>query len=376
MRVPHFFAMLLKRLFKRPVFLALLALIPALTLLYSAASQESAGMVTVALAQDDREDALAARIIAALPENSRIILFLPCESREDAARLVAAGKADCAWVFHPNTEENIRAFLRSRSQKDALVTVYQRQGNALLLLARERLNAQLYTCIAQELYLARLTQESAALAALSQEELMAFWENTQIPGELFAFSQSQGQPPTDNYLLSPLRGLLAVTVLLGALANALFVTRDEEAGTFAFLPHRLGWLPEFAGGLCSGVTLCAGVFVSLALAGIPECPLREAACLLGLALSCTTFSMTVRRLAPRVSTMAALLPVLICVTLVACPVFFPIRSLRWLSALLPVGLYLNAATGAASPLWLVAHSLACFLIARLPRRHESGPKAF
>ena len=45
--------MLTKRLYKKPTFLVILVLIPALVLCYSAAAKEESGMITVALASED-----------------------------------------------------------------------------------------------------------------------------------------------------------------------------------------------------------------------------------------------------------------------------------------------------------------------------------
>ncbi len=367
MRIQGLLAALCKRIFQRPGFLVLLALIPALTLIYTCATRQDAGMVTVALAQEDSQDALAQSICTGLPKKSQLLRFVVCQSPEAAKGQVEAGKADMAWVFHRGTQENIRHFIRTRSQHDAFVTIYQREDTVLNLLARERLNAEVFACITQQLYLAQLQESGDALSAMDESTRLEFWENACIPGQLFAFSQG-GAPVVAQYLLSPLRGLLAVLLLLGSLSQGMYHRQDRENGTYDALPYRLRWLPEWMEGMLSQLLLCAGVLSALALAGLTGNLLREGALLLGYALAVTSFSMALGRLIPRNNGMAAALPVVVTVSLVACPVFFQVEALAPLGALLPVGHYLYAAVGARSALWLLLYSALCLGIAFIPEK--------
>ncbi len=370
MRIGAFLWALWRRMFRRPGFLAVLALIPVLTGLYAAAGRQEAAMVTVALAREDGSDALAGGIMAALTEESEILQYVVCHSPQEAMELVKTGKCDAAWVFHAGTQENILKFIRTRSERDAFLTCYQREETVLLRLSRERLNAGVYTAIARELYLQGLTQASGEMEKLTQEEKLRFWAEADIPGELFAYSQAGKQTPDAGYLLSPLRGLLAVVVLLGSLSMAMYHSRDALAGTFGYLSWRMRWLPELAGGLLSSLVLSAGMGLALALAGLTGSAWRELICLLGLALGCTGFSMAVRRLLPGQNAMAAVLPVAVVLGLLACPVFFSLETLMPLGMVLPVSHYLRAVSGAASPVWLLVYSGVCFAVALIPKREN------
>lgn len=359
-----------KRLLRRPGFLVLLALISLLTLAYTAGTQGDAGIVTVALARDDEADPLAKATMEALPESSELIRFVLCDSRQEAADKVRYGKADCAWVFHAGMEENVKKFLRTRSAKDAFATVYQREEMPLLTLARERLNMSVYEAMVRQLYLARLPQESQALSALSEQELLVFWEDTQIPGELFAYTQVGGYSQPESHLSSPVRGLLAVTVLLGGLGSCMYHKRDEEAGTFRYLPYRLAWLPELAGGLWACLALSLAAAAAMALAGLAMAWYKELLCALALALACVCFSMALSRLLKRLSALAGALPVVIAGALVASPVFFQLESLKLISYLLPTSYYLWAIVDLSRLGWLAVYSAVCFALALLPKgRH-------
>lgn len=368
MSKPFAFVWLLgKRLLRRPGFLVLLALIPLLTLGYAAGTKGDAGVVTVALARDDQADPLAKATMEALPESSELIRFVLCDSRAEAADKVRYGKADCAWVFHAGMEENVKKFLRTRSAKDAFVTVYQREEMPLLTLARERLNMSVYEAMVRQLYLARLPEESQAMAQLSEQEKLAFWENTQIPGELFAYTQVDGYSQPESHLASPVRGLLAAIVLLGGLGSSMYHKRDEQSGTFRYLPYRLAWLPELVGGLWACLALSLAAVAALAVTGMGVAWYKELLCALGLALACVCFSMALSRLLKPLSALAGALPVVTVAALVCSPVFLTLNPLKPVSYLMPLSHYLWAITDFSRLGWLAVYSAVCFALARIPR---------
>lgn len=368
MRKPFIFAwMLCKRLFRWPGFWVLLALIPAMTFAYSASAQEDAGIVTVALARDDANDTLAKATMEALPQRDGLIRFILCDSREQAVDKVRYGKADCAWVFHAGMAENVTEFIRTRSARDAFVTVYQREDMVLLTLARERLNECVYEAIAKELYLAKLAAESDTLAAMPEEELLSFWESTQIPGELFAYRQV-GAAPAQNHLLSPVRGLLAAIVLLGALGSSMYHQRDMAEGTFSYLPYRLARLPELLGGLWACLALSVSCVASLAFTGLSHGLGQELLCAAALALGCVSFSMALSRFVPSLNAMAALLPLILCAALVTSPVFFSVKAIAPVGYLMPLSHYLWAITDFSRFPWQLAYSAVCLGLAFVPKR--------
>ncbi len=368
MRIGAFVRALCKRLFCRVSFWVLLLAIPAVTFAYSQSAKEEAGIVTVALARDDTQDALAASVMEQLPESSQLIRFVLCDSREEARAQVVHGKADCAWVFHAGMEENVRKFIRTRSEKDAFVTIYQREQMVLLTLARERLNAQIFDAITQELYLAQLTAESEALAAMDRNELLAFWENAHIPGQLFSYTQTQGNSQPESHLASPVRGLLAAVVLLGALGSGMYHKRDTQEGTFSYLPHRLEKLPELLGGLWASLCLSLAAVASLTVSGMAGPLWKELLCALALALCCVSFSMALGRIFPKMDAMAALLPLILAGSLICSPVFFSLDFLAPVGRLLPLSHYLWAITNFSQFPWMLLYSAVCLLIAFLPEK--------
>ncbi len=365
MRIFHFLGMFFRRNFRKPAFLVVLALLPVVTCVYTAAAGEESSLVTVALARQDEADPLAQVFWEQLPESSQMLTFLLCDSPQEAADKVRLGKAEQAWVFHADLEKTVKKFLDTRSQRYAFVTVYQREDTPLGLLARERLNEAVFDALARALYLRNLRDASAALAALCDDALLVWWEETAIPGALFSY-HTGGVPKEEGLLLSPLRGLLTAAVVLGAVCGVFGTVNDRRAGLFSYLPQRLQWLPEFLGQVSAQSLLCGGMLVCLGLAGVWGSFLWECLCLGLLALSSAAFAMALGRLIPSASALSAALSLVTVLALIACPVFFDIPALRPVGALLPVGHYLYAAAD-FSRIWeFILYTLVCLALALAP----------
>lgn len=356
-----------KRLAKKPGFLAIALLIPLLTGLYAAAASQDQGILTVALAARDPADPMAQEVISGLMDSSELINFRYMEVSR-ARQAVAAGKADCAWIFPENMEEKVDAFLKSSTRDRAFVTILQREESVPLLLAKEKLNARLYDCLGIRYYLQTLRKDAPELSHLTDGELLAYRDNVELPGELFVFSQEALDASQNvHYLLSPVRGLLAVVMLLGGLAAAMYGIRDGERGTFAWLPiNRRPWA-EFLQIFVALTLLGVGVLAALTVAGISRGLIELPA--MGLyILMLGAFCYALRRVLGKVSRVAGVLPLLVTVSLVVCPVFFDLNSLTAFQYLLPPTYFICAPQDGTYLLLMLPYTALCLGISLLCHR--------
>ena len=96
--------LLSKRLYRRPVFVLMLVLIPALTLGYATINTEDSGMVTIAVAQEGHATPEAALMASLEGSEGQTLNYKTCASAAEAETLVAAGKVDTAWIFPADLE--------------------------------------------------------------------------------------------------------------------------------------------------------------------------------------------------------------------------------------------------------------------------------
>ena len=342
--------LLTKRLYKKPSFPILLLLIPALCLCYGTTAGQNSGVVTLALASE-APDALTEDLFAGLSE-SNLMRFEICQTPEQAELLVRTGKADEAWLFPADFSQRLQAFVESPGS-GGLIRVLQRENSILLGLSRETLSAALFNTTARQIYLDYM-RGLPGNEAVTDQALLACYDKAAQSASLFVFRDSGTGEASENYLLTPLRGLLGTVIVLGALAAAMYHMRDLRRGTFCWVRHPWQFLPELGSQLICCVHLSAAAGICLGLCGLSPGFLRELATVLLYGLCAGVFAMLLRRVARSVGTLGILLPVLAVGMLVLCPVFFDLGALRPVQVLLPPTYFINAA---ANPIWLAYMAL-------------------
>lgn len=350
--------MLTKRLYKKITFVAILVLIPVLVLGYSLTTQEDSGMLTVALAREDT-DATALSLLASLDESSQLLRFEDCESPEKAEELVRAGKADAAWILHRDLSDKIAKFVKSPTERNAFITVLVREDDVAQRLAREKLSGAAFSLCARVVYLDYIRQNVPGLEHLSQEQLLEYYENTFVSGDLFAFDETDAamaNAQTTHYLTAPIRGLLAVVIALCGLATSMYYMEDQRRGTFGWLSQPRQALAELGCQIVSLVQVSVMALLALILSGLAAGLGRELLVLVLYCLCIASFSALLRRICGNLRVLGTLLPLLVVVMLVVCPVFFDLGQLRTAQYLLPPTYYINGVYSNTYLLYMLLHT--------------------
>lgn len=354
--------LLTKRLYKKPTFLVILILIPLLVLCYSASVREESGMVTVVLCAEAPEP-LTEQIFDTLQNESQLLRYVLCDSAQQAETLVRTGKADTAWVFSSDLQACVDAFIADPTEEQAFVRVIQREDNVALMLARERLNGVLYTHMARSFYLHYIRDNFPELQDLPDETLLTYYDHIELTDELFTYDSVQASNAQEvHYLMSPIRGLLAVIVVLGSLATAMYYCRDMTNGTFQWVSQQKRFLPELGCQMVSSLNMCVIAFTTLLLIGMAGNLLSELVVLVLYSLCTAVFAMLLRRVLGTIRAIGTALPLLIVAMLLLCPVFFDLGVLRPYQFLLPPTYYINAVYNEVYLLYMVAYTLICSLL--------------
>lgn len=353
--------MMTKRLYKKITFLLILLLIPALVLGYGVAAQEDSGVMTIALAQEG-SDPMAQAVMDDLMDDSSLIRFVLCETPDGAKTMVSNTEADAAWIFVADMTDKVCKFVQNPARRNAFVRVVEQEATIPLRLAREKLSGVVFGHCSPNFYLTYLRENVPELDKLSDEELLAFYDGFAEDIKLFEFAYLEGEGGAEdiqsaNYLLTPVRGLLAVIVVLGGLAAAMYYIRDDRAGTFSLVPQRGKAAVEFSCQIIAVINVAAVALIALVCVGMAENLLRELLLLVLYALAVSAFCTTVRRLCKSLAVMGTVLPLLIVVMLVVCPVFFDLGALRGLQYLFPPTYYINAAVSDRFLLLMPCYSL-------------------
>lgn len=359
--------LLWKRLYKKPTFLVLLLMIPALVLAYGLTAREDSGLLTVALASEgETPDKLTDTVFAEL-EESNVILYIRAQTPEEARSLVEQGKADTAWIFADDLEAKIYKFAAFRSRKNAFITVLEPENRVALKLVREMLSGTLFPHCSEALYLTYVREEVPELEHLTDAQLLEYYHAMEFSDELFVFTDLEGnltEEQGNDYLLSPVRGMLAVVVALAGLSTALYYNRDTENGTFAWVPENRLFFVELGCQMISLVNVAAVVLVALALTGPTASMPREILTGLMYCLCVAAFAMLLRRVTFGIRGLGTVMPLLVVVMLVVCPVFFDLGALRQVQFLLPPTYYIHGTYHSKYLLLMPVYSLAALVLCR------------
>ena len=349
----------MKRLYHKPIFLVLLLLIPLLTFGYSSLSREDSGILTVAVAQRDSEDAFASQMIADLCESSQLIRFVLCQSAQEAEELVTYGKADSAWIFDEDLENKVAAFVAKPERRNAFVEVIEREESMFLTMTREKLSGFVFTYLSPEFYLQYIRNNLPQLNDKTDAELMAQYESVSLNDELFTYAARESAPKEQSYLLTPVRGLLAIVTLLCGMAAAMFYVEDTQMGLFSRIPMKNLPAMELLCQLIAVGNMAVVATVAMLISGLGAAFLQEIGLLL-LSIPCISlFCMLLRRILRGTIALGVAAPLLAITALCVCPVFLDLAPLRAFSMLLPVTYAIRGAYNPIYLLYMAIHTVIC-----------------
>lgn len=338
------FGLLNKRLLKKISFLLILCSIPLLVVAVNLMSKQEGGILNIVVYAEDSEDELAQEIIDSLLSGEDIINYMEAESADEAGKLVQSGRADAAWIFPEGFQDEVDNYLKKGYLEEGIIQVVEKEDNVMLHLSREVLFGKLYSSLSYLVYERFVTEDLLAEEDISEEQLRSRFSPTDSEESLFVFSYLDGEVADTelSYMLYPIRGLLALVIVLCGMAMGLYFLQDEERGIFTWMPLNRttwgSWLYLLPGLLDVGFAVLLGLTFSGVFISIPT----ELG-LMGLYLLMVTgFSDVVRRLAGKPVRLGALIPLLSLVMLAVCPIFMGAPNIKWIQLLLPPFYYLNA----------------------------------
>lgn len=366
--------LLMKRLLRRPAYLAVLLLVPLFAAALTLFSQQESGVLRIALAREAEDDRAAAAAVGRLTETDSVLLFREYPDEDAAREAVRSGKADAAWIFSDKLEDKLERFAK-RGRADA-VTVIQREDSVFLMLAREKLFAAIYPETSFAIFRDYLNEELGA-EETDAAVLRAYYASGTMSEKVLRFETLDGEEAETggSYLTAPLRGMMALLLVLCGLASGLYAYREERAGSYLWLPARARrWIP-LLGHLTAMLPAALAALAAMALAGVGVGLWRELLMMLLYLPAAALFCELLRCLCPREEQYGALLPVLTAAMLVFCPVFLDLELLRPLRLFLPPSWYLRALWTADGLLGLLLYTAALLpltALAALLRQKRRG----
>ena len=333
------FYMLSKRLLKKPSFIALLCLIPAIVPLVNIAMSQESGVLHIALCNED-SSVIASEIIETLTEKESVIRFSVCESKDEAFNDVRYGNIDAAWIFPGDFDDRINQY-DINNPKEALIEVIEGEETTPLKLSHEVLFGSIYDNLSHSVYKSYVRSEIVD-DDYPSDKIDEYYDEMDNPNSIIQLERLKSGKPTisNNYLTAPLRGILSLLIVLSALAATMYFLKDQSEKRFDWLPPKKRIAPAFASCLSASCLSAIAVFVALQLSVISVGIWNE---LISMALFvvattgfCLVFSLTMKSYGK----LGAIIPGLIIVMLILSPIFFNLKVLLPLRLMIPTHYYL------------------------------------
>lgn len=363
-KVLKWYFLLLKRLFYKRSFLVLLIIIPIVTPIVNIAMTGESGVLCIALCNEG-ENPAAEKVISTIKEKDGIIRYSFCNTEEEAIHMVKNHEADAAWIFDKDFEKKLDNFTMHRANGEA-VKIVERETNIALSLSREMLFGAMYGEISKLTYKNFVYQNMLTREDVAEEKVIGYFtslerkNNVILTQKIDSFSTKKTET---TYLTAPLRGILALLILLCALASAMYFLKDNSEGKFDKIPPKRRIVPQIAS-LLAGVTLASTVvFITLFFSGIWTNALNEFISIVLYALSLTAFCMVICVLFKSYGKLGVAIPAIMIASLALSPIFFSLKVFKPLRLLIPAHYYLYAIYDTRYYIYTVVYSVVMICLA-------------
>lgn len=348
-----------KRLFKKASFIIILLIIPLATLSVNEISKQQTGMLTVSVYAPKESDSAVKSALSSIESEHDLLRYVKYESKKEAVDSVKYGKSDVAWIFPSDLKSRIKDFVDGKKNAKKTVTVIEREESAFEKLSKEILFGSLYPSLSKQIYFDFVYNEFELNGyKLSKFEAESIYNTRSFEDNLIEFENLEGKPTErTNYLLSPLRGIMAIFITVSSFAAVMYYFKDCADGVFATLPrkNRLALLlsSSFWGALdCGIVSLISLAFTPL-FVGLKS----EIIAMLVLILSVSAFTAFFSVLAGDYAKIGIITVFSALIIFIGSPVFFSF-NIPFLNYILPHTYYLF---GIALPNYLL-YGLALFTV--------------
>ena len=361
--------LLQKRLFRKGGFAVILLLVPLLAFALRFSAREESGLLTLALSADPA-DSLGMELAEDLLESDNVLRFVLFPDAESAETAVLEGKADAAWCFPVDFSDRLDSFVSGRSVP--VVMVIQREESVFLRLSRELLFLRLVPELEERS--AKRFVEAESPLPFNAAALQKAIEANGMGGPLVEFRYLNGESAVEStdYLTAPIRGLLAILIMLCGFAAAIYRAEDRRAGLFLWMTVGERRTAEAAWIMLPMLDTALAVYAALALSGQLEGPVRELLLLLLLVFAGGGFCSALGRIFRRAERIGMAALALTPAMLVLCPIFFNLRRLRALQLLFAPFYYLHAQHAPIYAVWLALFGAIFWLLDILLAKFAAG----
>ena len=230
-----------KRSLRNYSYIILFLLLPLLAFSLRIISSRDSSVLKVGL-YTSADSGLSKDIIEELTTEKSIIKFIEYRDEESAYEDLQV-KLDALWILPEDLLKSVNDYLY---KKEHVVKVIESRQSTVLGISREKLFAKLYPYISRELYNKYMEEKFPYLKTDTEakKDSVEYYEARDIQDDIIEYISLDGdsyveKKTDDNFILSPLRGFLAIWLFLVAMVSAIFYKKDIDSGLWVWIDRRL-----------------------------------------------------------------------------------------------------------------------------------------
>lgn len=300
------------------------------------------------------------------------IYFYVCESKEQLLYDIKNKKANCGYLIPSDLDRELLTYVQD---KKPFLTVVREKDDVTTKIVDEIVLSKNYQTIAYDMLENFLEQNTAT--EVDKEKLIKTFQSYCSNELLFQFEYLNGEKnallhsKNTSILMLPLRGILAVILLLTCMAGGLLCFHDQLEGKYYRMTPKQKTLSTLYSIGIPGVAASLFALFSIKIAGISGGLLREIPAMLCYLFACFGLVVLLKNSLVKRSVYLASMPVILLLSLLLPPVFIDITNLfpggGKLASLLPATWYLNSIQSPSHLAILLIYGGICLFLARFLR---------
>lgn len=267
-----------KRFLRQPLFLLLLVLLPIGTMTFSYLAHQKSTAVRVGLVWEDGGE-MESEIAEQLMGHKGIASFVRCDSDKGLKEQIAEGELECGYCFPSGMEQRL-----AKGEYKGLITQYYRAGMSLHFFVSETVFAAVYDRYGERLVRDYVMDSGLySTYSLAESQITGMYKEQHEKQSTFTFTYDEGTPVQrsfGDYLTAPLKGIMALIILLAGFCGVIVWLEDKRKGMEMAAPFGIRrFLPFLSAGI-PVVSLSIAGILSEAVSRLAVPTLKEVACML------------------------------------------------------------------------------------------------
>ncbi len=337
------YLLLLKRFFRKKSYILMLLLVPLMVFFLKTVEHGQDNIMSIGV-YIPGSDAISEALRENLSDETGAIQYLFYDSQDMLREDVANQTLTEGWLVPEDLDLMVQQLATNQFPSERVQVIIRELGLSHLL-GKEIICSRIYPSVAKQL-LINYVRSSFLQGQLSADELAKLEKSFDaygLSGSLFKASYMDSSEMNDTpVILMPLRGILAMWLMLCGIATSMYYLEDQENGLFVWWHTKIRFFRDLGYYAVAFIAPSIITVISLIYSGSFTTLAKELPALVLYELATIFFSMALRLIGPGKKFLGMLTPVLIILSTLLSPVFVDLKQLRQIQKCCPAFHYLSS----------------------------------